>query len=125
MGMAVLYLRAHSVMEAVSAVIEDIIYIILIEEVITVLTSLGPMWAARVVTRLAVFWWSPLFTVHDSPGWDRCVQPAWSPDWQLEHAHYLTHLVGTIVCSPHGQCGAHSLLDPPGWDPFVQPAWSV
>jgi hypothetical protein len=79
----------------------------------------------------------------DPPGWDPCVQPAWSvwgllitwPTWlgplcaarmvSVEPTHYLTHLVGTLVCSPHGQCGAHSLLDPPGWDPCVQPAWSV
>ncbi len=28
----------------------------------------------------------------------------------VEPTHYLTHLVGTIVCSPHGQCGAAHYL---------------
>ncbi len=103
-------------------------------------------------------------SLFDPPGCDHCVQPAWSvwsplitwPTWlgpfcearmvsvepnhylthligtlmcrlrgQCGATHYLTHLFGTLICHPRGQCGAHSLLDPPDWNPYVPPAWSV
>ncbi len=81
--------------------------------------------------------WSPAWkpsggerSLLNPPGLDRCVREAWLQGWQcntmcVEPTHYLTHLVGTVMRSPRGQCGAHSLLDPPGWDRYAQAAWSV